>query len=127
MSSPTLAHTNGKMNGMNGSTPTQDSWLQQTVHQFFTAFNWEGHSPEVQELKLTALQGSDASLSLTLTVTQFFGAIAGMAARSPLRPPQPPLPHPPPKTSPWKTSLTSSKSSFPTLAIHLQSPLICHP
>ncbi|NJL35363.1 MAG: hypothetical protein HC899_00410 [Leptolyngbyaceae cyanobacterium SM1_4_3] len=76
MSSPTLAHTNGKMNGMNGSTPTQDSWLQQTVHQFFTAFNWEGHSPEVQELKLTALQGSDASLSLTLTVTQFFGAIA---------------------------------------------------
>jgi hypothetical protein len=76
MSSTTLAHTNRKTHGMSGSTPTQNSWLQQTVHQFFTAFNWEGHSSEVQELKLTALQGSDAPLSLTLTVSQFFSAIA---------------------------------------------------
>lgn len=80
MSNAAVAHTNGKTNGMNGgmngSTPTSKPWLQQTVHQFFTAFNWEGHSPEVQELKLTALHGNDASLSLTLTVSQFFGAIA---------------------------------------------------
>jgi len=74
--SSTLAQTNGKSNGMNGSTPTPKPWLQQTVHQFFTAFNWEGHSPEVQELKLTSLQGSDAPLSLTLTVSQFLSAIA---------------------------------------------------
>lgn len=76
MSIIATAHTNGKTNGMNGSIPPSKPWLQQTVHQFFTTFNWEGHSPEVQELKLTALQGNDASLSLTLTVSQFFSAIA---------------------------------------------------
>ena len=68
-----LAHANGT----NGSaSPSEKTWLQQSVHQFFAAFNWEGHSPDVQELKLTALQGSDAPLSLTLTVSQFLGAIA---------------------------------------------------
>lgn len=76
MNNTAIAHTNGKTNGLNGSTPPSKPWLQQTVHQFFTAFNWEGHPPEVQELKLTALQGHDGSLSLTLTVSQFFSAIA---------------------------------------------------
>jgi hypothetical protein len=76
MNNTAIAHTNGKTNGVNGSTPPSKPWLQQTVHQFFTTFNWEGHPPEVQELKLTALQGDDVSLSLTLTVSQFLSAIA---------------------------------------------------
>jgi hypothetical protein len=63
-------------NSKNGSTSSAAHWLQQSVHQFFSSVNWEGHSPDVQELKLTALHGSDAPLSLTLTVSQFFGAIA---------------------------------------------------
>jgi hypothetical protein len=62
-----LVHTNG--------SASSSSWMQQSVRQFFSAFNWEDHSPEVQELKLNAFRGSDQPLSLLLTVSQFFSAI----------------------------------------------------
>jgi hypothetical protein len=53
----------------------KSAWLQQTVQQFFSGFNWEDHPPEVQELR-AASQADDAEpLSLTLTVSQFFGTI----------------------------------------------------
>jgi hypothetical protein len=68
--SMTLAQTNG-------SKPHAETrpWLQKTVRQFFSNFNWEDQPPEVQEIR-TAFQ-ADASepLSLKLTVKQFFGAI----------------------------------------------------
>jgi hypothetical protein len=72
-------------NGTQPKAQTQ-SWLQLSVQTFFTGFNWEDQSPEVQELKLQALQGSNTSLSLTLSVNQFFGAInwEGAAAAAPV-------------------------------------------
>ncbi|NJO41640.1 MAG: hypothetical protein HC769_14895 [Cyanobacteria bacterium CRU_2_1] len=69
MSRAVLTHTNGSKPDMNGS-----SWLQQTVEQCFSRFNWDDHPPEIQELKRT-VQGSDQPLSFTLTVSQFFSAI----------------------------------------------------
>ena len=72
----------------NGTKPEAQaqSWLQSSVQTFFTGFNWEDHSPEVQELKLQSLQGSNTPLSLTLSVNQFFGAInwEGVAAAAPV-------------------------------------------
>lgn len=61
----------------NGSKPKVETsaWLQQTVQQFFSGFNWEDQPPEIQELRV-ASQADDAEpLSLKLTVSQFFGAI----------------------------------------------------
>lgn len=72
----------------NGTKPKGQAqpWLQSSVQTFFTGFNWENQSPEVQELKLQALQGSNTPLSLTLSVNQFFGAInwEGVAAAAPV-------------------------------------------
>src|SRR6476619_7046991 len=72
----------------NGTKPQAQAqpWLQSSVQTFFTGFNWENQSPEVQELKLQALQGSNTPLSLTLSVNQFFGAINwdGVAASAPV-------------------------------------------
>ncbi|MBD3880480.1 hypothetical protein IFO70_01785 [Phormidium tenue FACHB-886] len=61
----------------NGSKPhSSPVWKRQTVQQFFTAFNWDNYPPVVQELKRTALQsGSEQSLSLTLKVREFLGAV----------------------------------------------------
>ena len=61
----------------NGTQPqvASQSWLKESVQAFFQAFNWEDQPPEVQALKLNALQGSNDPLSLTLSVQQFFGAI----------------------------------------------------
>jgi hypothetical protein len=51
------------------------SWKRQSVQQFFTAFNWDDHPPEVQELKITAAQqGIHQYLSLALKVKDFFSA-----------------------------------------------------
>lgn len=61
----------------NGFKPySSPAWKQQTVQQFFAAFNWDNHPPVVQELKRTALEsGSDQCLSLTLKVREFFAAV----------------------------------------------------
>jgi hypothetical protein len=61
----------------NGSKPHVEShdWLQQTVRQFFNGFNWDDRSPEVQELRAVQATGDAEPLSLTLTVSQYFGAI----------------------------------------------------
>ncbi|MBD2095347.1 hypothetical protein H6F90_09275 [Trichocoleus sp. FACHB-591] len=66
--------------------PQSKSWLQSSVQAFFTGFNWEDQSAEVQELKLQGLQGTNTPLSLTLSVNQFFGAInwEGVAAAAPV-------------------------------------------
>ena len=51
------------------------SWKQQSVQQFFTAFNWDDHPPEMQELKLIAAQqGVSPAMSLALKVRDFFSA-----------------------------------------------------
>jgi hypothetical protein len=61
----------------NGSSvaATSSNWLQSSVQSFFTAFNWEDNPPEVQELKLTSMQDG-MPLSMELSVSQFFSAIA---------------------------------------------------
>lgn len=71
MSPLTLIHTNGST-----SHTMSQPWLQSSVQQFFSAINWEDNPPEVQELKLTKTQTDDELLSMTLSVSQFFGAIA---------------------------------------------------
>lgn len=77
----------------NGTAAVAESqkWLQSSVRNFFTNFNWENHPPEVQELKVSALQGSDVPLSLTLSVSQFLGAIAwdGASVAAPAQPEAP--------------------------------------
>jgi hypothetical protein len=73
MSTMTIAHTNG-------STPKSQSWLHHSVQKFFSGVNWEDQPPEVQEIKLNvmeaAAQGQPTTLSLQLSVSQFFSAIA---------------------------------------------------
>lgn len=59
----------------NGSSSHAKSWMQQSVQQFFSGFNWEDHPPEIQNLRATAGQRGDEPLSLILTVSQFFGAV----------------------------------------------------
>jgi hypothetical protein len=60
----------------NGSVPAapSDTWLQSSVQKFFSSFNWEDNTPEVQEIKLTSQENS-GPLSLTLSVNQFFAAV----------------------------------------------------
>ena len=60
-----------------GAIAATETWLEQSVQQFFSTFNWEDHPPEVQEIKLTSLSLGevDAPLSLSLTVGQFFSSI----------------------------------------------------
>ncbi|HEY9641873.1 MAG TPA: hypothetical protein V6C57_15405 [Coleofasciculaceae cyanobacterium] len=79
-----LNSTNGSHNG---SKPPLPHWKQQSVQTFFSTFNWDDHSPKVQELKLTAFQQpSDQPLSLTLKVSEFFGTVNwdGNAIANPL-------------------------------------------
>jgi hypothetical protein len=67
---------NMALQSTNGSQPPALPWKQQSVHTFFSTFNWDDHSLKVQELKLTSSQqSSDQSLSLTLKVSEFFGAV----------------------------------------------------
>lgn len=72
----TAIHNNGHTN----SHVQDQSWLQRSVQTFFLGVNWEDHSPSVQEMQLSArtaaAQGQFVSLSLELTVSQFFAAIA---------------------------------------------------
>jgi hypothetical protein len=61
----------------NGSKPPalSEDWLQLSVQTFFSTFNWNDDSPTVQAIKQIVAQGNAESLSLTLTVSQFFAAI----------------------------------------------------
>ncbi|KGF72045.1 hypothetical protein DO97_13585 [Neosynechococcus sphagnicola sy1] len=74
---------------LNGNTApgVTQPWLQQSVRQFLIQVNWEDHPPAVQELKVTALQGSSEPLSLLLKVADFFMPFLGMERPSPLLPP----------------------------------------
>jgi len=64
---------------LNGAAPSAQDWLQQSVQEFFSGINWENSPPAVyelsQELTTSVLQGTDVSLSMSLTVSQFFAAI----------------------------------------------------
>ena len=64
---------------LNGRTETPKSWLGLSVREFFSTVNWENKPPEIQELSqelvASATQGLSGSLSLSLTVHQFFSAI----------------------------------------------------
>lgn len=62
-------------NGNGSSSGSGCSWLQQSVQQFFSRFNWENHPPEVQKLQLLSELDGDCTASLTLTVNQFFSII----------------------------------------------------
>lgn len=67
--------TNMVLPRKNGSTPhTAESWLRQTVQQFFAGINWENNPPEIQTLKQTTLDTA-RPLSLTLKVGQFFATV----------------------------------------------------
>jgi hypothetical protein len=68
--SPVIAPTNSSTLHMETTI-----WLQQTVQQFFSSFNWEDQLPEVQELRAASQADHAEPLSLKLTVSQFFGAI----------------------------------------------------
>lgn len=57
------------------SRPVDADWLQLSTQTFFSRFNWDDNPPEVQQLRQNAAAGSTAPLSMTLTVSQFFGAI----------------------------------------------------
>jgi hypothetical protein len=76
MTAAALAQTNGShSNGFRPMAPPSDPWLQSSVQQFFTAFNWENQTPQVQQIKLvTAPLGDSPPLSMTLSVSQFLGA-----------------------------------------------------
>jgi hypothetical protein len=71
-------------------SPVDRRWMRQTVRQFFGDFNWNDNSPEVEELRHSTSNGQQ-SLSLTLSVQQFFGAIdwEGGSIASPVADEQP--------------------------------------
>jgi hypothetical protein len=84
--------SNGASNGSNGAVASGSPWLQQTVEQFFRVINWEDHPPEVQHLRQqTAAQSTSEPVSLLLTVSQYFGAIAwdGNSVAQPPKPIEP--------------------------------------
>jgi hypothetical protein len=76
----------------NGSSPFGQAWLQQSVQEFFSGINWDNAPQDIyelsQELTASALQGTELSLSLNLTVSQFFAAIPwdGTAIAAPATP-----------------------------------------
>lgn len=90
MSAMTLAHTNGSAAGM---LP----WLKHSVQQFFQGFNWDNLPPSVETTSPSSAPATvdlDAPLSLTLSVSQFFGAVAWDGSRaigSPVRVEEPVL------------------------------------
>ncbi len=57
------------------SQSSDSDWLQLSTQQFFSRFNWDNNPPEVQQLRQNTVAGSTAPLSMTLSVSQFFGAI----------------------------------------------------
>jgi hypothetical protein len=60
---------------MNGSPlHSKRGWMRQSVQRFFSDFNWENSSPEVQAWMQTTATGQQP-LSLTLKVQQFFEAV----------------------------------------------------
>lgn len=78
----------------NGAKPAIDldgsGWLRSPVSQFFTHFNWDNHSLEVQATKRA--QTDDAPLSLTLSVRHFFDSIAWDGSATAPAPPELPSP-----------------------------------
>lgn len=58
----------------NGAAAQSLDWLQQSVQQFFSAVNWDDQPPEIQHLLLNTEPETAQTLSLFLTVGQFFGA-----------------------------------------------------
>jgi hypothetical protein len=59
----------------NGATAyPPEAWLKQTVRQFCNAINWDDQPPEIQHLRLSHAEGEAQSLSLFLTVNQFFSS-----------------------------------------------------
>ncbi|MCU0523980.1 MAG: hypothetical protein MUF72_04050 [Elainella sp. Prado103] len=90
------AATNGAvMNGAtaNGAAATVSGWLKQTVHQFFSAVNWDDQPPEIQVLRQATHQPQSHSLNLLLTVNQFFSTVnwEGGAIAQPIKPAADPL------------------------------------
>ncbi len=59
----------------NGGTPRTGAWLTASVQEFFQGINWENQSQQVQDIKQAVRQGAVTSLDLSLSVSQFLGAI----------------------------------------------------
>lgn len=92
-----IAHTNGSARGANnGSAQAGAPWLQSSVQDFFSAFNWEDRPPEIY----ASSSGQDSGeLSLSLSVSQFFAAVSWEgrpAIAAPLLPDVSELESPPP-------------------------------
>ncbi|KKI99318.1 hypothetical protein PROH_16545 [Prochlorothrix hollandica PCC 9006 = CALU 1027] len=68
------------------ATAAPNPWITLTVRDFFTRVNWTDQPPEVQSIQISTLQGDQPTLSLQLTVSQFFSSIPwdGRAVAAPL-------------------------------------------
>lgn len=107
MSTMTLIQRNGSAEGVN-------PWLKTTVQEFFQGVNWENRvqppssplpkpQPQPSSPAAAPLAATPASLDLTLSVTQFFEAIAWEGipriGASPSKDASPPSPSAQPETS----------------------------
>ena len=70
MSTLTLPQTNGSK-----ALPTIEAWQRDSVRTFFTAVNWDDHTPAVQDIKLSVNEGSNEPLNLKMSVCQFFATV----------------------------------------------------
>lgn len=88
MSTLTLPQTNGAK-----ALPAVEAWQRDSVKTFFTGINWDDQPPAIQEIKLSA-EDSNAPLSLTMSVCQFFATInwadIAIAAPTAVQPTPPP-------------------------------------
>ena len=90
MSTLTLPQTNGSK-----AITTTQAWQRESVRTFFTAVNWNDHTPAVQAIKLSLHEGSDRPLNLKMSVCQFFVTVnwEGIAIAAPTPVQSAPLPN----------------------------------
>ncbi|MBD1851162.1 hypothetical protein [Leptolyngbya sp. FACHB-711] len=67
--------TNALFSLPNGSAHSNHSWMQQSVQQFFSHFNWDNQPPELHKFQISSGSDDDPAASLMLTVSQFFSTI----------------------------------------------------
>ncbi len=91
MSPLTLPQTNGSR-----VVKPADEWLQLSVQEVFSAFNWDDHPPEVHASTLAVSQEAAEPVSLDMSVSRFFASFNWEGAAIAAPKPQTPL-HPAPK------------------------------
>ncbi|MDX2232304.1 MAG: hypothetical protein NW220_21905 [Leptolyngbyaceae cyanobacterium bins.349] len=89
MSSLTLP----QMNGSSVSRPS-DGWLQSSVQELFSGFNWDGHTPEIYAATQSSPDLAEDPFSPEMSVGRFFASIhwegGAIAAPSPIESGPPP-------------------------------------